>query len=40
MAANSPLQSYFVDANFAATANPQMFDERMRPPLGEGAGGF
>ena len=38
VAANSPLQSYFVDPEFAAAANSQMFDERMRQPLGEGAG--
>ena len=38
VAANSPLQSYFVDPAFAAAANSQMFDERMRQPLVEGAG--
>ena len=38
VASNSPLQSYFVDPEFAAVANSQMFDERMRQPLVEGAG--
>ena len=28
VAANSPLQSYFVDPDFAAVANAQMFDDR------------
>ncbi len=38
VAANSPLQSYFVDANFAAVANSRMFDERMGQQLADGAG--
>ena len=29
VAANSPLQSYFVDADFAAVADSQMFSDRM-----------
>ena len=29
VAVNSPLQSYFVDPDFAAAANSQMFNERM-----------
>ena len=29
VAANSPLQSYFVDPDFAAVAASQMFGERM-----------
>ena len=29
VAANSPLQSYFIDADFAAVATSQMFGERM-----------
>ena len=33
VAANSPLRSYFVDPEFAAAANSQMFDERMQEPL-------
>ena len=33
MAANSPLQSYFVDPDFAAAAKSQMFDERMSHQL-------
>ena len=35
---DSPLQSYFVDAGFAAAANSQMFDERMEQPRADGAG--
>ena len=38
VAANSPLQSYLVDPEFAAAANSQMFDERMRPQLADGEG--
>ena len=38
VAADSPLQSYFVDAGFAAVANSQMFDERRRERLADGAG--
>ena len=38
VAANSPLQSYFVDVNFAAAASPQMFDERTGQRLADGAG--
>ena len=38
VAANSPLQSYFVDPDFAAAAESQMFDERMRHPLADGTG--
>ncbi len=38
VAANSPLQSYFVDANFAAAATSRMFDERMGQQLADGAG--
>ena len=38
VAANSPLQSYFVDHDFAAAANSQMFDERRREQLADGAG--
>ena len=33
MAANSPLQSYFMDAEFAAVAASQMFGERMPDQL-------
>ena len=33
MAANSPLQSYFVDPDFAAVAASQMFGERMPDQL-------
>ena len=33
VAANSPLQSYFVDPDFAAVAASQMFGERMRDQL-------
>ena len=33
---DSPLQSYFVDAGFAAAANSQMFDERMEQPRADG----
>ena len=33
VAANSPLQSYFADADFAAAAKSQMFDERMSHQL-------
>ena len=29
VAANSPLQSYFIDPDFAAVATSQMFGERM-----------
>lgn len=38
VAANSPLQSYFVDAGFAAAADSRMFDERMPDRLVDGAG--
>ena len=38
VAANSPLQSYFVDPEFAAVATSQMFDERMGHQLADGAG--
>ena len=38
VAANSPLQSYFVDPDFAAAAESQMFDEKMRPQLADGVG--
>ena len=38
VAANSPLRSYFVDADFAAAARSQMFDHRMAQPLADGAG--
>lgn len=38
LAANSPLQSYFVDPEFAAAANSQMFDERMSQRWAEGVG--
>ena len=38
VAANSPLQSYFVDADFAAAANSRMFDERMGQPRADGVG--
>ena len=37
-AANSPLQSYFVDPEFAAAAESRMFDERMAQPLADGTG--
>ena len=33
VAANSPLQSYFIDPDFAAVAASQMFGERMRDQL-------
>ena len=33
MAANSPLQTYFVDPDFAAAAASQMFDERTADQL-------
>ncbi len=36
--ANSPLRSYFVDPEFAAAANSQMFDERVGQPLADGSG--
>ena len=38
VAANSPLQSYFVDAEFAAVANSQMFDERMSHQMADDVG--
>ena len=38
VAANSPLQSYFVDPEFAAAAKSQMFDERMSHQLADGGG--
>ena len=38
VAADSPLQSYLVDPEFAAAANSQMFDERRRERLADGAG--
>ena len=36
VAANSPLQSYFVDLEFAAVAASQMFDERTADQLSSG----
>ena len=36
VAANSPLQSYFVDPGFAAAVNSQMFEERRREQLADG----
>ena len=36
--ANSPLQSYFVDPEFAAVANAQMFGERAPRQLADGEG--
>ena len=38
VAANSPLQSYFVDLDFAAVAAPQMFGERTADRLADDAG--
>ena len=38
VAANSPLQSYFVNPEFAAVANSRMFDERRWEQLADGAG--
>ena len=38
VAANSPLQSYFVDPDFAAVASSQLFGERTADWLAEGAG--
>ena len=38
VAANSPLQSYFIDPGFAAAATSRMFDERMGQQLADGAG--
>ena len=38
VAANSPLQSYFVDPDFAAVANSQMFGGGMPDRLADGAG--
>ena len=38
VAANSPLQSYFVDPEFAAAAESRMFDERVGQPLADGTG--
>ncbi len=38
VAANSPLQTYFVDPEFAAAAKSQMFEERMSHQLADGAG--
>ena len=37
VAANIPLQSYFVDADFAAVANAQMFGDGMPDRLADGA---
>ena len=36
VAANSPLQTYFVDPEFAAVVNSQMFEERMSHQLADG----
>ena len=36
VAANSPLQSYFVDLEFAAVAASDLFDERMPDQLSSG----
>ena len=38
LAANSPLQSYFVDPEFAAAADTEMFGERMSDRLVNGGG--
>ena len=38
VAANSPLQSYFVDADFAAAANSRMFGEGVLDRRVDGAG--
>ena len=38
VAANTPLRSYFVDPEFAAAAESQMFDDRVTQPLADGAG--
>ena len=38
VAANSPLQSYFVDPDFAAAARSQMFDEGTSHQLADGVG--
>ena len=38
VAANSPLQSYFVDADFAAVANSQMFSDGVPNLLANGVG--
>ena len=38
VAANSPLQSYFVDPDFAAVATYRMFGERVTDRLVDGAG--
>ena len=38
VAANNPLQSYFVDPGFAAAARSRMFDERMLHQLADGGG--
>ena len=38
VAANSPLQSYFVDPDFAAVASSQMFGERTADQRADGAG--
>ena len=38
VAANSPLQSYFVDPDFAAVADSQMFGDGMSDRLADGAG--
>ena len=38
VAANSPLQSYFVDPGFAAVAASWMFGERMAHRLADGQG--
>ena len=38
VAANSPLQSYFVDADFAAAADSQMFGDGMSDGLVDGGG--
>ena len=38
LAANGPLQSYFVDANFAAVANSRMFGEGLLDRRVDGVG--
>ena len=38
VAANSPLQSYFVDAEFATAANSRMFSDGVVDRLLDGAG--
>jgi len=37
VAANSPLQSYFADPDFAAAASSWMFGERIPDQLADGA---